>query len=162
MAQDQVERQHIQNLMRYFTQDGKPRFWKMQLPSMSAPPSEDKWETYNIPMISLVPQTAIRIKEMNVDFRVRLTEVANLKKAIEKTDKDHHEVVAKTGGDGQPETAEILSCLGPDAQKKLLDVDVSPGMFSGRKGAAKISITFEGTEPAEGYVKLNDLLIRLI
>lgn len=71
-AQIITEKQHINQLQKYFNEDGTPQMLTIRVPSMHQNAAEGDTETLNVPMITLIPPSAIKIKRMKVDFKVAL------------------------------------------------------------------------------------------
>ncbi len=71
-AQIITEKQHINQLQKYFNEDGTAQMLSIKVPSMNQNTPEGETQTLNIPLITLVPPTAIKIKRMKVDFKVSL------------------------------------------------------------------------------------------
>ena len=71
-AQTITEKQHIRQLQKYFNEDGTAQMLTIRVPSMKHDAADNETETLHVPMITLVPPSAIRIKQMKVDFKVAL------------------------------------------------------------------------------------------
>lgn len=74
-AQIITEKQHINQLQKYFNEDGTAQMLSIRVPSMQANATEGETETLNVPLITLVPPSTIKIKRMKVDFKVALGSV---------------------------------------------------------------------------------------
>lgn len=71
-AQIISEKQHINQLQKYFNEDGTAQMLSIKVPSMRPESAAGETETLNVPLITLVPPSAIKIKRMKVDFKVVL------------------------------------------------------------------------------------------
>ena len=91
----------------------------------------------SVPLITLAPQGSIKIKELKMKLKVRLNNFGKRK--------------SKTGGSifGKKESGAISADLGAS-------------IFPTRNHYADLEITFEGTDPPEGVVRLNNNLIKQI
>ena len=62
-AQSLAENQHIESLSQYFNKDGTPKCMEMVV----------NGEKINVPLATLASQSSIRIKELTIDLKVKLT-----------------------------------------------------------------------------------------
>ncbi len=119
-AQSLAENQHIESLSQYFNKDGTPKCMEMVV----------NGEKINVPLATLASQSSIRIKELTIDLKVKLTNFGQ-----------REGLLGKLAG----------------AIKADLGASIMP-----RKQYANLSITFEGSDPPEGLVRLNNNLIKQI
>ena len=126
-AQALAENQHIEALSKYVNEDGTPKCMKMVI----------NGETINVPLITLAPQSSIRIKELTMDLKVRLSKFGKRK--------------SKCGGGIF--SKEDAGAIGADLGASILPT---------RNNYANLKITFEGGDPPEGVVRLNNHLIKQI
>jgi len=75
-AQMISEKQHIHQLQKYFNEDGTPQMISIRVPNMHPNSAPGELETLQVPLITLVPPSAIKIKRMKVDFKVALGSMA--------------------------------------------------------------------------------------
>lgn len=75
-AQIISEKQHINQLQKYFNEDGTAQMLTIKVPSMHPGSTAGETETLQVPLITLVPPSAIKIKRMKVDFKVGLGRIA--------------------------------------------------------------------------------------
>jgi aspartate carbamoyltransferase regulatory subunit len=94
-------------------------------------------EEVNVPLATLAPQNSIKIKELTMDLKVRLNKFGKRK--------------SKLGGG--------IFCK-EDAG--AIDADLGSSILPTKNNYANLKITFEGTEPPEGVVRLNNNLIKQI
>lgn len=72
-AQIITEKQHIHQLQKYFNEsDGTAKMLTINVPSMKQDAADNDTEALHVPLITLVPPSAIKIKRMKVDFKVAL------------------------------------------------------------------------------------------
>ena len=126
-AQALAENQHIEALGKYINEDGTPKCLKMVISG----------ENVNVPLITLAPQSSIKIKELKMDLKVRLNSFGKRK--------------SKKGGG--------IFCK-KDAG--AIDADLGSSILPTKNNYANLTITFEGTDPPEGLVRLNNNLIKQI
>lgn len=162
-AQTLTERQHIDQLINYFDwpegepkidelvktnpqlllAGGKPKTINLEVPNTNPHPDAPETQTLKVPLISLIPPSAIKIKSMLVEFKVSL---GDLNSAVNKR---------KLSLDKNPE--------GTNSNALSVDLGgVGGGFFTRKSSVAKIKIEFEATEPAESFLRINDHLIKSI
>jgi len=126
-AQSLAENQHIEALSKYINKDGTPKCMKMKI----------NGEKVNVPLATLAPQSSIRIKELTMELKVRLTNYGKRKSRC-------------GGGIFSKEDAGAVG------------VDLGSSILPRKNHYADLKITFEGTDPPEGVVRLNNNLIKQI
>jgi len=126
-AQSLAENQHIEALSKYINKDGTPKCMKMKI----------NGEKVNVPLATLAPQSSIRIKELTMELKVRLTNYGKRKSRC-------------GGGIFSKEDAGAVG------------VDLGSSILPRKNHYANLKITFEGTDPPEGVVRLNNNLIKQI
>ena len=90
-----------------------------------------------VPLATLAPQSSIRIKELTMDLKVRLNNFGKRKSRL-------------GGGIFCKEDAGAISA------------DLGSSILPGKSNYANLKITFEGGDPPEGVVRLNNNLIKQI
>ena len=126
-AQALAENQHIEALSKYVNEDGTPKCMRMVI----------NGENVMVPLATLAPQSSIKIKELTMDLKVKLTNFGKRKSKL-------------GGGIFKKQDAGAVS------------VDLANSILPGKNNYANLKITFEGTEPPEGVVRLNNHLIKQI
>ena len=94
-------------------------------------------EEVQVPLATLAPQSSIKIKELTMDLKVKLNNF------------------------GKRES----KCGGGIFRKKdagAISADLGASILPTKSNYANLKITFEGTEPPEGLVRLNNNLIKQI
>ena len=94
-------------------------------------------ESVKVPLATLAPQSSIKIKELTMELKVRLNKF------------------------GKRESR----CGGGIFRKKdagAIDADLGASILPTRNNYANLKITFEGSDPPEGLVRLNNNLIKQI
>ena len=124
---DLLENQHIESLRKFVNEDGTPKCMKMVV----------NGDDVNVPLITLAPQSSIKIKELTMDLKVRLNNFGKRKSR-------------KGGGIFCKKDAGAVSA------------DLGASILPMKNNYAKLKITFEGTDPPEGVVRLNNNLIKQI
>jgi len=97
-----------------------------------------------VPLMSLIPPSAIKIKKMVVDFKVGL-------RGFEKT-RDEIKSRRFTKGDRKSHKGPVMIDLG----------GISGGIFSKQMTTANVKIEFETGDPSESFLRINDQLIKSI
>lgn len=154
-AQKITEQQHVRQLRRYFKDDGTPITLPIKLPNPQYDPSVAKevagkegggelnqrtapYVEFDAPLLSLVPPGTLRIKALDVKFKVKL-----------------QGLLAEAGATStDPVTGAEQITKGP------LRLEMGGGIFTTQSQLADISITFEGTDPPESLMKINDHFLR--
>ena len=126
-AQALAENQHIEALGKYVNEDGTPKCMRMVI----------NGENVMVPLMTLAPQSSIKIKELTMDLKVRLN---NFGKRESK----------RGGGIFRKKDAGAVTA------------DLGSSILPSRNNYANLKITFEGTNPPEGVVRLNNNLIKQI
>jgi hypothetical protein len=134
-AQELTEEQHIHQLGKYFDDEGLPIIQEIQVPSLDPDDDPGNMVTLRVPLMSLLPPSAIKIKELKVDFEVGLGK-------IKITDEDQTK----------------------EGMQASLDIDMggSGGMFGKNQSRAKVEITFEAGDPSESFLRINDYLVKSV
>ena len=94
-------------------------------------------DNVNVPLATLAPQSSIKIKELKMNLKVKLNNFGKRKSKI-------------GGGIFSKEDAGAISA------------DLGSSILPGKNTYANLEITFEGTDPPEGLVRLNNNLIKQI
>ena len=126
-AQSLAENQHIEALSKYVNEDGTPKCMRMVV----------NGENVMIPLATLAPQNSIKIKELTMDLKVKLTNFGKRKSR-------------KGGGIFRKKDAGAVG------------VDLGSSILPTKNNYANLKIVFEGTDPPEGVVRLNNNLIKQI
>ena len=131
-AQALAENQHIEALSKFFDKKGKPLCMDIKIPG-----SNGEQQTINVPLVTLSPQSSIKIKELTMELKVKMGSFGKRKSR-------------KGGG---------IFCK-KDAG--AINADLGASILPKRNQYATLKITFEGTDPPEGLVRLNNNLIKQI
>lgn len=123
-AQELMQQQHIQELSKFFDEEGNPITQKMMFPHVDNN-GETKWTEVKVPLMVLSPPSSLRIKKLKVSFDAFLS------------------------GMGTKDNAED-------------GIHLHVGGFFRRGATVKCEIQFEGTEPPEGWMRINDELVKVI
>ena len=100
-------------------------------------PVDGKMQVIKIPLATLTPQSSIKIKELTMELKVKLGSFGKRK--------------SKSGGG-------IFKCRDAGA----ISADLGSSILPTRNNYATLKITFEGNDPPEGLVRLNNNLIKQI
>jgi len=127
-AQEMMQNQHIDELQKFFDEDGTPKTTKMQIPQVGAD-GKQVWTEIEVPLIVFSPPSSLKIKRLKVDFDAIMSGIGN---NVEDDDDTKRTVQLQLGG-----------------------------MFS-RGAKVHCEIEFEGTEPPEGWMRINDELVKVL
>ena len=131
-AQALAENQHIEALSKFFDKDGSPLCMDIKIPD-----SKGVEQNVRVPLATLAPQSSIKIKELSMEMKVKMGSFGKRKSR-------------KGGG---------IFCK-KDAG--AINADLGASILPKRNQYATLKITFEGTDPPEGLVRLNNNLIKQI
>lgn len=134
-----AEQQHIESLQSYFDADGKPRCLTMQMPYFDDY-GVPQYREMDVPLISIVPVNSLKLAEINVDFKVRLS--ANVKLSHGKLSNNVMKV-------NNAETDGVLGFI-PEYKKR------------DNESYANIVLKFTSDEPPEGVMKIRDEMIKIL
>lgn len=159
-AQQVAEDHHIDLVSRFFEEgdDGKTKAVTQEVwvPDVRPNAAEGALMKIDVPLMTLASLGAMKIKELKVEFTARLSSLDT-----EDDDEDEKPASRKPARKekGQGPFAKRLR-----GKRKRMAFDFKKGAdaSSGESTVAKISITFEGTEPPEGVVRLNDQVLKTI
>lgn len=182
-AQQLAEDHHIDLIGRFFEQDTatgqmRARTQEIWLPSMHPDHDADAFVKVTVPLMSLANLGAIRIKELKVEFDAKLG-------SLDTSDVDQNgipDVLEAPAAVGTvPKGAKTVAST-KTVQAPVSPIIPRPRLFGGMRGqgpekrlsfdmkhggtdestTVHISITFEGTDPPEGVVRLNDSIIKVL
>ena len=161
-AQEMAEDHHIDLVSRFFREDpatGQTRALTQDVwvPDLRPGAEEGAMFKIAVPLISLASLGAIRIKELRVEFEARLSSL------------DTVEVPAAPAvsplrplASGAPKGGGLFGQLFRGGPRRNMAFDFKKGADDSTSTVAKISIVFEGTNPPEGIVRLNDQVLKSI
>ena len=131
-AQALAENQHIEALKKFFDKDGNPISMEVKMP-------DGKGGKYlvDVPLVTLTPQGSIKIKELEMELKVKLSSFGKRK--------------SRLGGG-----------IFRNKDAGAINADLGASILPKRNQYANLKITFEGTDPPEGLVRLNNNLIKQI
>ena len=131
-AQSLAENQHIEALNKFFDKDGNPLCLDVKIPD-----DKGQNQVVSVPLATLAPQSSIRIKELSMALKVKMGSFGKRK--------------SRLGGG--------IFCK-EDAG--AINADLGASILPKRNQYATLKVTFEGTDPPEGLVRLNNNLIKQI
>lgn len=153
-AQDQIERQTLDDINEWFDDEGRPKMVTFNVPSLHPDDIEkrEKGELIerevNVPILTLMQKNPIKIKRLLAKFDIALGSV-DVKEGVEE--------------DGKK------PLIGSGTTKRIRKV-LSTDLFTGGKGKSKdapatrqasMEIEFESGEPTEAFLKLQNDLLKL-
>ena len=130
-AQSLAENQHIEAMNKFFDKEGNPISMDINIPD------KDGQRKVSVPLVTLAPQSSIKIKELTMELKVKMESFGKRK--------------SRLGGG--------IFCK-EDAG--AVNVDLGASILPKRNQYASLKITFEGTDPPEGVVRLNNNLLKQI
>lgn len=151
-AQDQIERQTMDNINDWFDSEGRPKTTKFRVPSLHPEHIEQYQRTgvmverdIDIPLLTLMQLNPIKIKRLVTKFDISLGSVE-----VKEDDVSH-------------EGKELIGTGTVKKIRKILSTDLFTG---GQKEGpssrqASMEIEFESSEPTEAFLKLQNELLKL-
>jgi|688.fasta_scaffold534546_3 hypothetical protein len=169
-AQKITEQQHIRQLRNYFDwpegkedkngiksfTGGRARTWSIEVPNMHPDAGKvvenekGEWITpipatnkVNVPILSLVPMSAIKIDNMTMEFQVGIRGFID---------------------ENRKSKASRFTPSDPSEHNGPLTIELggTGGFFRKSEPVAKVKIEFKSTEPSEAIMRINDYLIKSI
>ena len=131
-AQALAENQHIESLRKFFDKDGNPKSLEVKIPD-----GHGNKQLIEVPLVTFTPQSSIKIKELTMELKVKLSSFGKRKSRLGGG-------IFKRGDAG------------------AINADLGSSILPKRNQYANLKITFEGTDPPEGLVRLNNNLIKQI
>jgi hypothetical protein len=151
-AQDQLERQTMNNLNDWFDADGRPKTITFRVPSLHPNHIEQRQaggesveRNIEIPLLTLMQMNPIKIKKLITKFDIALG-------SVEVTEDE-------TDSDAKP----LIGTGTVKRIKKILSTDLFTGNTKGASAPrqASMEIEFESSEPTEAFLKLQNELLKL-
>lgn len=146
MKVNQLSReQHVELLEQYFDSENKPVYINMQFPTRSEN-GELVYSNVEIPKICVVPVTSLKLQEVSVDFKVKLSGKISLKHIAQEEGAEEGKRAKKrkdSAGEG------YVGYI-PHASKRE------------NTGFADIHLKFKADEAPEGIMRIRDSMIRVM
>lgn len=139
------QQQHIGLLEQYFDSENKPVCVEMKYPARGEN-GELTFTEVEIPKICMVPISSLNLKEITVDFKVKLAGKVRLKSG---SWSDIPEDTSSVKSRRKPPKDEFVGYV-PHASKRE------------KNGFANIHLKLESEEPPEGVMRIRDSMIRVM
>ncbi len=140
-ANELSEKQHLRLLEEYFDEENKPTVINVQYPYFGES-GQIEYKSLDIPKLCLVPLSSLQVKEIDVEFKVKLAGKIRL------------------GRRQAPENANSLMNCESGEDDKLGYV---PEYRKSKDGNyADITLKFRADEPPEGLMRIRDELIKIL
>ena len=139
------QQQHTGLLEQYFDCENKPVCVKMQYPARGEN-GELTFTEVEIPKICMVPIASLNLKEITVDFKVKLAGKVSLK--------------SRSRSDVPGDTSSVKSRKKPSKDEYIGYVPHASKRE--KNGFADIHLKFESGEPPEGVMRIRDSMIRVM
>jgi Protein of unknown function (DUF2589) len=140
-AQQEVEKAHVANLVTYLDREHRPLTLQLRVPSIRPEASPGEEDTYQAPLLALVPQSMLRIKQVEISFDIELGDLAG----------PASQSKAPSGAPVAPQAADIIA-----AQVKR-DLNVNPAVSATVKQqgtSAHVVVTIESIDQPDGVSRL--------
>ena len=133
-AQRIAEKQHIDMVDLYFDDEtGEPITMDLKIPSVHP---DKEHELLKVPLITMTPLSSVKIKELNMKFKVKL-------------------------GKQVDTTSNLTQQIGTDSTQTTGALSIDMDSVD-TENMAEVEVKFEGTQPPEGIMRINDQLIKTI
>jgi hypothetical protein len=140
-AQQQVEKARVANLLSYLDRESRPLTLQVRVPSIRPEAAPGEEDTYQAPLLALVPQSNLRIKQVEISFDIELGSLADPATA------------PKTKSDA-PATAKAADVLSAQLAR---DLNVNPAVSATVKQqgtSAHVVVTIESVDQPDGVSRL--------
>lgn len=149
-AHSLTQNQHILAMKDYFDEEGRPYMIKIQLPQKEEHENGTvSYREVEIPAFSLVPQISLKMHRIKMDFDVKMV---GLEQEKGETDRKIPPDISDSY------SGRRFRLHRRDSQRLLTNI------FSGTNETNKVHVEMEfiGSDPPEGIMRVNDMLIRLM
>lgn len=138
-----AEQQHLESIKEFFDDEGNPKTVLVKYPTFTEDGGVDYGDV-QIPQICLVPISSLKLTEVSVDFKVKLSAEISLQDGSKRNDNNGFEVCAA------PEKKKKKMGFIPEYRKKSDD------------GYANITLKFNAEDPPEGIMRIRDEMIKIL
>ncbi len=138
-----AEQQHLDSIREFFDEEGNPRTIAVKYPYFT----EDGTPEYRdaeIPEMCLVPISSLKLNEVSVDFKVKLSAEISLQDGAKRKDNEGFQV-----------------CAAPEKKKKKMGF-IPEYRQKSDDGYANITLKFTAEEPPEGIMRIRDEMIKIL
>lgn len=142
-AQQLVEKEQVANFSSFFTEDKQPASIDIKLPATHSKAQPDDMLNYRLPLLSLVPHSALTISEAEVDLDLELGSFEEFER-----DSDNDNFLNPAGK------------AVPSSKKPSLMVTPSSDSKSSSRSVAHIKLKLQSVEKTEGLARLLDDVVK--
>lgn len=146
-SNESVRQQYFADLEEYFDANGKPVMIDMNMPYVTEQGTE--FRKFQIPKLTLMPLSIMKVKEIDIDFKVALSQLPLQLQDENSVNGTKHE------------TSEEKTGIFRKQKKADLQVDIE-NTCQNSDDRAHIHIKMEGSEPPEGVIKINDYFMKYL
>lgn len=149
-AHSLTQNQHILAMKDYFDEEGRPYMVKLRLPQKEAAENDEvQYREVEVPAFSLVPQLSLKMHRIKMDFDVKMVDLEKESPAAD---------TGKAADISDSHSGRSFHLRRRASQRLLTNI------FAGTNDANKVHVEMEffGSEPPEGVMRVNDMLIRLL
>lgn len=127
-ANGRVHSQHLELMDEFFDEENKPIMIQMNIPTLTN--EGTIYQSLKVPKLTLVPLTSMKVKEVNLDFKVNLSQIIN------EPDQEANNIPPRSQKSNRSKIGESDDNL------------------------VNVQIRLEGCEPPEGILKINDYFLK--
>lgn len=145
-----AENQHLEALHEFLEEDGSPKTMRIKYPYFNEYGDVD-YRFVEVPQLCLIPVSTLKLSEVSVDFKVKLSAEINLKK-----DEDDE---VKPAAFSSEEDKKPL----PRIPKRRNRMGFIPGFRQKQDDSyANITLKFNAEEAPEGMLRIRDEMIKIL
>ena len=140
-AQQEIEKAQVANLLTYVDRENRPLNLQLRVPSIRPEAGRGEEDYYQAPLVTLVPHSVLRIKQVEVSFDIVLGDLAD----------------PASGPKTKPGAAATNTAMDALASKMKQTLSVNPAVSAKVKQqgtSAHVVLTIEGVEAPESVSRL--------
>lgn len=152
-----AENQHIESLEEFLDDDGSPKTVRVKYPFFNDDGDVD-YRFVDIPALCLVPISTLKLSEVSVDFKVKLSAEISLKK-----DDDEKENAVQTTPPAVTQTVAPNTARRRWFKRSRARMGFIPGFRQKQDDSyANITLKFTAEEAPEGMLRIRDEMIKIL
>ncbi len=145
-----AENQHLEALHEFLEEDGSPKTMRIKYPYFNDDGDVD-YRFVEVPQLCLIPVSTLKLSEVSVDFKVKLSAEISLKK-------DENEETQTVAFSEEEDKKPI-----PRIPKRRNRMGFIPGFRQKQDDSyANITLKFNAEEAPEGMLRIRDEMIKIL
>ena len=152
-----AENQHLESLEEFLEDDGTPKTMRVKYPFFNELCDVD-YRYVDIPALCLIPISTLKLREVRVDFKVKLSAEISLKR-----DDDENENAAQTTPSTGTQSVAASTVRRRWFKRSRARMGFIPGFRQKRDDSyANITLKFVAEEAPEGMLRIRDEMIKIL